>query len=134
MLALHSPVSESGRHQPAVLALFTLGSTCYATEGGGVESRMTLKSDNFRVLTPATRSEELRWLARAAIPTHWVTTTPQYLVADEKTLPLREPPLQATRSMPPSYAKAAMRCNLAVNGDMLATFVRMSSNKDSSPP
>ena len=60
-------------------------------------------------------------------------TAPQYLVADEKTLPLREPPLQATRSMPPSYAKAAMRCNLAVNGDMLATFVRMSSNKDSSP-
>ena len=32
-----------------------------------------------------------------------------------------------------AYAKAAMRCNLAVNGDMLATFVRMSSNKDSSP-
>jgi len=37
VLALHSPVGESGRHQRAVLALFTLGSTCYATEGGGVE-------------------------------------------------------------------------------------------------
>ncbi len=52
MLASNSPVGGSGRHQPAVLALFTLGSTCYATEDGGVEICMTLKSDDFRVLKP----------------------------------------------------------------------------------
>jgi hypothetical protein len=52
VLALHSPVAESGRHQPAILALFKLGARVMPQEDGGVEIPHDFELSDFQVLKP----------------------------------------------------------------------------------